>query len=187
MLNYNDIYEILRKEKYSENLQLIDKNFLEEFVEYLKDLREKSSGESELFSDSLSQSKKQLENSIALFKSLILRRKKKLLNLVFVAAETGIMKKDYENMIDFEKKVFDNFVKAFEDGDRELSLILNGKNKGNNESRMKMVIFNENIEEFVDMNGRIIGPFGKGELVNLDSKVCEVLVSGGKAMLVDEN
>ena len=186
MLNYNDIYEILRKEKYSENLQLIDKNFLSDFVEYLKELRGRASGETELFADNLSQSKKQLENSIAIFKSLILRRKKKLLNLVFVAAETGIMKRDYENMLDFEKKVFDNFVKAFEEGDKELTLILNGRNKETDEKGMKMIIFNENIEEFVDMDGKVIGPFGKGELVNLDSKVCEVLVSGGKAMLVDE-
>lgn len=187
MLNYNDIYEILRKEKYSENLQSIDKNFLCDFVEYLKELRGKASGETDLFADSVFQSKKQLENSIAIFKSLILRRKKKLLNLVFVAAETGIMKRDYENMFDFEKKVFDNFVKAFEDGDKELSSVLNGKNKETNENGKKMIIFNENIDEFVDMNGKVIGPFRKGDLVNLDSKVCGVLVSGGKAMLVDEN
>ncbi len=185
MLNYNDLYEILRKEKYSEGLQQIDKNFLCDVVDYLKELREKASGESDLFADSIFQSKKQLENSIAIFRGLILRRKKKLLNLVFVAAETGIMKKDYENMFDFEKKIFDNFVKAFEEGDKELFGILNGKKEGDGDGQ-KMIIFNENVEEFVDMGGKSIGPFGKGDLVNLDSRVCDVLVGGGKATFVDE-
>ena len=185
MLNYNDLYEILRKEKYSEGLQLIDKNFLCEIVEYLKELREKASGETDLFADSIFKSKKQLENSIAIFRGLILRRKKKLLNLVFVAAETGIMKRDYENMFDFEKKIFDNFVRAFEEGDKELFSILNGRKEGV-EDKQKMIIFNESVEQFVDMDGKTIGPFGKGELVNLNSQVCEVLVGGGKATFVDE-
>ena len=55
---------------------------------------------------------------MAIFKELVLRRKKKLLNLVFVAAETGIMKRDYENMLQFEKEIFDRLIKAFEEGDR---------------------------------------------------------------------
>ena len=184
MLDYDSLYELLRKEKYSENLQKIDKNFLAEFKEYLRAFREKASSESDIFSDNAYQHKKQLENSIAIFKGLILRRKKKLLQLVFVAAETGIMKRDYENMFDFEKKIFDNFVKAIEEGDKELSASLNGHNEKNGDVN-KMVIFNESIDEFADMEGKLIGPFGKGDLVNLDAKVCEVLVQGGKANFVE--
>lgn len=185
MLNYNDLYELLRKEKYAENLQPLDKSFLIDFTAYLKKLREESSVESDLFSDAVSQSKKQLENSIALFKGLILRRKKKLLNLVFVAAETGIMKRDYENMFDFERKIFDNLVKAFEDGDKDLSLVLNGKRHGDGEQQ-RLILFHEDTEQFVDMDGNLIGPFKKGDLAHLHAKVGEVLVSGGKASFVDE-
>lgn len=182
-MKYNDLYEIFRKEKYSDVLQVLDKNFLPGFSEYLKELREMGSSGNDFFSESF-ESKKQLENSIAIFRGLILRRKRKLLNLVFVAAETGIMKKDYDNMLDFEKKIFDKLVKAVEDGDKELSRILSGAREG--EERNKMIIFNDKIDEFVDMNGNIVGPFSKGELVNLDAKVCEVLVGGGKASFVDE-
>jgi DNA replication initiation complex subunit (GINS family) len=184
-MEYDELYEVLRKEKYSEALQSLDKKFVIEFSEYLKSLRVKGGNESDLFSDDAFQNKKQLENSIALFKGLILRRKKKILNMVFVAAETGIMKRDYENMFDFEKKIFDNLVKAFEEGDKELSSVLNGKNE-DEKIESKMVIFSENVEEFVDMNGKVIGPFNKGMLVNLDTKVGEILVEGGKADFVDE-
>ena len=184
MLGYNELYDLLRKEKYSETLQSIDKNFLRDFNDYLKELRGKTNTDSDLFSDSAADSKKQLENSIAIFKGLILRRKKKLLNLVFVAAETGIMKRDYENMFEFERKIFDSLVKAIEGGDKELSRILNGRN--DLEEKNKMIIFNENVEQFVDMEGKIVGPFGKGELANLDSRICDILVSGKKARFVDE-
>lgn len=185
MLVYNDLYELLRKEKYSETLQQIDKNFLIDFADYLKKMREEARGESDLFSNAGGESKKQLENSIAIFKSLILRRKKKLLQLVFVAAETGIMKRDYENMFDFERKMFDNLVKALESGDKELALILNGRQSSEQEA-FKMIIFNENIEQFVDMEGNVAGPFSKGDLVNLDARICDILVKGGKASYVDE-
>ena len=93
---YNDLYELLRKEKYSENLQQLPKNFILEVSVFLNGLKSDSTKEDDLFTDSALKSKKQLENSIAIFKEMILRRKKKLLNLVFVAAETGIMKRDYE-------------------------------------------------------------------------------------------
>ena len=179
-MNYNDLYEILRKEKYSEVLQQLDKNFLTDFSLYLKEMRSAVSNDGDLFSDSMFQSKKQLENSIALFKGLMLRRKKKLLNLVFVAAETGVMKKDYETMLEFERKVFDNLVKAFNDGDKDLSVILSGGKDNGNRAVNKMIIFNDTIDQFVDMEGKTLGPFEKGELVNLDSRICDVLVSGGK-------
>lgn len=37
MITYNDIYEAARKERYSEQLQPVPKNFLEEVTDYLKE------------------------------------------------------------------------------------------------------------------------------------------------------
>ncbi len=187
MLDYNELYEILRKEKYSENLQLLPKNLIGDFSEYLNSKKEESFKDDGLFLDATTKSKKQLENSLSLFKELILRRKKKLLNLVFVAAETGIMKRDYENMLDFEKESFEKFVKAFEDADKELYKTINASNKGINQDKNKMVLFNNDIEQFVDMTGSILGPFKSGELANLDAKVSDLLVSSGRAEFVDES
>jgi len=187
MLTYNDLYEILRKEKYSEMLQQLPKNFVEDVSEYLADRKSQTTKDDDLFADSAMKSKKQLENSVAIFKELILRRKKKLLNLVFVAAETGIMKRDYENMIPFEREVFDKIVKAFEEGDKSLAKIMNGKKDDDETDKMKLILFNQNVEQFVDMFGNVIGPFASGELANLDGQVSEILVSGGKASFVDEN
>ena len=75
MLGYNDLYEILRKEKYAENLQQLPKKFIQDFNELLKEKKEASSLNTDLFSDSVLKSKKQLEKSISIFKEIILRRK----------------------------------------------------------------------------------------------------------------
>ncbi|MEM4271021.1 MAG: hypothetical protein QXO70_02905 [Candidatus Pacearchaeota archaeon] len=185
MISYNDLYELLRKEKFSEGLQSLPKNFLEEFSEYINERREQSSVSGDFFTDALTKTKKQLENSIALFKELMTRRKKKLLNLVFVAAETGIMKRDYENMLGFERELFEKLVKAFEEEDKEIGKVFNGK-RNETENKNKMIIFKQNVEQFVDMFGNVIGPFTSGELANLDAAVCDVLVASGKATFVDE-
>jgi len=185
MLSYNDLYEILRKEKYAEPLQNLNGKFLKEYSSYLSDLKNSSSGESDMFSDVGMKGKKQLENSIAIFRELILRRKKKILGLVFVAAETGIMKRDYENMLVFEREVFDKLVKAFEEGDKGLGFALSGKSKGESAGN-KLVMLKQDVEEFMDMEGKAIGPFSSGQLANLDKKVAEVLVSDGKGSFVDE-
>lgn len=186
MISYNELYEILRKEKYAEVLQPLPKEFLKDLSEYLNERKSSSSGgESHFLQEDFLKDKKQLENSIALFKELMLRRKKKILNLAFVATETGIMKRDYENMLPFEKEIFDNLVKGFEEGDKVLSNLMQGKGK-DEKDKMAMVIFNQDVEQFVDMTGNLVGPFSSGELASLERDVSEILVAGGKAKLVDE-
>lgn len=185
MLSYNDLYEILRKEKYAENLQQLPKKFIEEFNELLKEKKEASSLNANLFSDSVSKSKKQLENSIALFKEIILKRKKKILNLVFIATETGIMKRDYENMLDIEKELFEKLVKAFEEEDRQIASSLSGNDQKIDDK--KIVLIKKPVEQFVDPSGNLIGPFKAGELANLNGEISKILVEEDKATFVDEN
>ncbi len=185
MLGYNDLYEILRKEKFSENLQSLPKKFIQDFNELLKEKKEASSVNADLFSDSVLKSKKQLENSISIFKEIILRRKKKLLTLAFIATETGIMKRDFENMLEIEKETFEKLVKAFEEEDKQITSSLN-----NHEQKLelnRMILIKKPLEQFVDHLGNTLGPFKAGELANLNSEISKILVEEEKATFVDEN
>jgi len=184
MISYNDLYEILRKEKYADSLQMLPKDFLETVSVFLNEMKSAGSADAGFFDGTDFKNKKQLENALSLFKELMLRRKKKILSLIFVATETGIMKRDYENMLVFEREVFEKMVKIFEDGDKELARVLQGRKEEAKENRM--VIFHQNVEQFVDMAGKLVGPFISGELANLESPVSEILVAGGKAKFVDE-
>lgn len=184
MIIYNDIYEAARKERYSEQLQPIAKNFVEEIASYLKEKKEIASKKDDDFSDVIMKTKKQLENAVTLFKELRLRRKKKILNLVLIAAETGISKQDFENMMAFEKNLFEDLMKSIDASDKQLNEILNGEKK--KEQKNEMVVFKTDIEEFVGLDGEKMGGFEKGQIVNIPREIAKILIDDGKAEVVGE-
>jgi len=183
MITYNDIYEALRKEKYSEALQPLNKKFVSEVAEYLEERKQAAVKEGDLFSDSVVKTKKQLENAISMFKELLMRRKKKLLNLSFIAKETGISKKDFENMLGSEKEMFDKIIKSMEESDSQIEELIRGKSE--KQSMNQLISFKTNVEEFLDMSGEKVGPFEKGELANLPEEIVKILIDSEKAEMVD--
>lgn len=182
MITYNEIYEALRKEKYSEVLQKLNQSFVLDISDYLKEKKELADKKEDIFSDAIIKTKKQLENAISIFKELMLRRKKKILQLAFIARETGISKSDFESMLDFEKEMFDKIVKSMELADNELNSLLNGKKK----TEHVLVNFRENVEEFLDLGGETIGPFEKGEIANLPAEIAKILVDAGKVERMED-
>ena len=184
MITYNDIYEALRKEKYAEVLQPIDKKFIQELAEYLRDKKEITDKKDDLFSEASIKNKKQLENAVSIFRELILRRKKKLLNLAFIARETGISKRDFENMLDCEKEMFDRIVKSMEESDKVIADLLNGKQI--EEKKNMMIMFRERIDEFMGLDGEMIGPFDKGEIANLPEEIVKILKESGKVEQIED-
>lgn len=183
MITYNDIYEALRKERYSEQLQPMTKKFLKDVAEYFQEKKE-SSTDNNLLSESVMKSKKQFENAITMFKELMLRRKKKILNLVFIAAETGLTKRDSENMLQFEKTLFESLITSMEISDRELAQSM--KNEEIIETKKNSIIlFKERVEEFLDLEGNKTGPFNSGEIASMNPDIAKILISSGKAENVE--
>ena len=179
MITLNDIYEAEKKERYSESLQNLPKHFVKEVSDYLRDKKEISSKNDESFSEVILKTKKQLENARTIFNSFIRLRRKKILNLVNIAAEIGISKKDYENMLDFEKELFESIMKCVDFSTKTLLGSLDGKT---NEARKnEMIVFKENSDEFLGMNGEKMGPFEKGQIVNLPKEIAEILIEDKKA------
>jgi len=178
MITYNDIYEASKKERYSDQLQQLPKNFVSEVASYLHEKRDIASNDNDVFSDVIVKTKKQLENAITLFKELILRRKKKILTLVLVASETGISKQDFENMLPFEKTLFEELMKSIDLSEKALNDMLNG---GKEEQRNELIVFKESVEEFVGLDGEKMGPYDKGQIANISKEIAKILVDGGKA------
>jgi len=185
MITYNDLYEALRKERYSEQLQQLPKLFILDCSSYFKDKKEFSTKEEDIFSDLTAKNKKKLENSLSLFKELLLRRRKKILTLSFVASETGISKRDFENMFDFEREMFESIVKSLEKADKDLNFLTAGGSK--EESKFRLVRFLENISEFLGLSGEAIGPFEKGEIANLQKDIAEILRKDKKIEFIEED
>jgi DNA replication initiation complex subunit (GINS family) len=187
MITYNELYDALRKERYSEPLQQLTKNFVKDFAIYLKEKKEILDSKDDDFSDSIMKTKKQVENSVAIFKELILRRKKKLLELAFVAAETGISKRDFENMLNFEKESFEGIMKLLEKGDKKIAEMLKGiSQEGEEKSKNKMIVFISETEEFLDLEGNKLGPFKKGDVANISEEIANILIIDEKAEAISE-
>jgi DNA replication initiation complex subunit (GINS family) len=189
MITYNDIYEAAKKERYTEQLQPISKSFVSEFAEYLKDKKQVASKEEGDFSEVIVRTKKQLENAITLFKELMVRRRKKILNLVLIAAETGISKQDFENMLQIEKELFEELMKNIELADKSLNDLLSGNGNEEGEekkSKIQKVLFLENVDEFVGLDGNSLGPFKKGDITDLVSNISDILVADGRVRLKEQ-
>jgi len=184
MITYNDIYEAAKNERYSTQLQPIPKNFVEEVSKYLKEKKEIASKKDDDFSEVIIKTKKQLENAIMLFKEVMRRRRKKILSLVLIAAETGISKQDFENMLSFEKELFEEFMKYIDSSDKKITDILNGVKK--KDKKNNLIVFVEKVEEFLGLEGKKMGPFEKGQIANLPKEITSILVEGKKAELVEK-
>ena len=179
MITYNEIYEAARKERYSEKLQSLPKKFISQVSSYLQEKKDISAKENDTFSEIVVKTKKQLENAITLFKELMLRRRKKILSLVLIAAETGISKQDFNNMLPLEKDLFEELMKCIDSTDKKMNEILNGKK----EETMKndLIIFKKDIEEIMGLDGNLLGPFREGQIANIPKEVAKILIDDNKA------
>ena len=209
MITYNEIHEAVRKER-GEKLQLqpLPKNFIEEVATYLREKKEFSSKTDDDFSDNSIKNKKQLENARTLFKELIFRRREKILHLLLIATETGVSKRDFENMLDFESKMFESLLKSIESSDIQVNaMLLNVKTEikksevtfshvaheemnvesfvePKKDNSKSSVIFLDDVNEFMDLNGEMLGPFQKGERAELQNEIANILVEDKKAEYV---
>lgn len=185
MITYKDIYEAAKKERYSENLQPIPKTFPKDVAKYLKEKREASLKEDDVFSDVLLKTKKQLENAITLFQELLRRRRKKILNLVLIASETGISKQDFENMLLIEKSLFEDLMKCIERSDKKLNELLNGQKEEELQKNV-LVVFLEEAPEFTAPSGEKYGPYEIGQFVNIPKDIANIFVEDKKAELMEK-
>ena len=180
MITYKDIYEAAKKERYSESLQPISKNFVKEVSSYLNEKQVAASKEGDVFSDVLVKTKKQLENAVTLFQELLRRRRKKILNLVLIASETGISKQDFNNMLLVEKNLFEEMIKCIEVSDKKLNEMLHSE-KSEEESENMLIVFLENVNEFNSPTGEKYGPFATGDFSNLPKEIAQIFISDGVA------
>jgi len=189
MITYQEIYDILRKEKYNEALQELPRDFFKELAEYIADKRKLLSRESDsaLFSDTLRMTRKQLDNALSVIKELLAIRERKVLNLAFAAAQTGVTKRDTDNLLEHERDLFEISVKKLEENQKLIKKRLEGVEQGEGKDLKNLFIkFKQDIPAFLGPDGQEFGPFKEGEIANLAKEIVDILISDGKAMVIDD-
>lgn len=185
MITYAELYELLRKEKYTEQLQPLPKGFFNEAAAYFRDKRKIANRSNELFNETIAKTKKQLENAISIIKELISRRQKKVMNVAFVASKTGISKRDSDNMIENEKKLFEVILKELEADEKAIMGVISGLDQGK-DLKNQLVRFTQETGEFLGPDEKRLGPFKTGDIANLPHQISEILVNSGKATYITE-
>lgn len=185
MITYNDIYDAARKERSSEQLQKLPDTFLEDVASYLKEKKDLASRQDDIFSENGLKTKKQLENAITLFRELILRRRKKILNLVLISPETGVPRDELDNFFIFERNLFDDLIKCLEISERQFDEIFNRYT--NEAMKNEKICFLEDTEEFVDLEGNNLGPFSAGDVVVVSKEISNILIESKKAEVFVED
>jgi len=75
-------------------------------------------------------------------------------------------------------------MKCIDSSDKKVGEILNGGKQ--EDTKNKLVVFIENVEEFMDLEGRKMGPFEKGQIANIPREIAKILIDDGKAEVVEK-
>ena len=81
-ITYETLFEILKREKDITELQKLDQNFFNDFVDYLNEKKKLLEKDDTLFSyDEKKKVEKQIDNAKRLIKGIFERREKKIINI----------------------------------------------------------------------------------------------------------
>jgi len=114
-INYETLFDLLRREKNREELQSLDNDFYEQVLAYLKEKKGSlSKKDDELFASAEREKLKiQFQNIRRLIKELYEKREKKIINMALSKARTGSDVIDTSVLLPSEKEFFNEQVTLF--------------------------------------------------------------------------
>ncbi|HLC72695.1 MAG TPA: hypothetical protein VJH37_03875 [Candidatus Nanoarchaeia archaeon] len=199
IITYEKLYDILRKEKYAQELQKIDKDFFRSVVEYLKEkeaIAESQKGKESIFSSEADSTIKQVGNIKKLIKELYEKREFKIIQLAMFASRIG--DKEIPNaLLSEERPLFLDVVNML-NGYRE-SIVQNVIDKrlptpgeqpksikrdfsdDSKQSDIKTVRFMHAVPKFVANDMNTYGPFDEEDTAILPNKAADVLIDKKRA------
>ncbi|MEM4714276.1 MAG: hypothetical protein QXQ79_01905 [Candidatus Nanoarchaeia archaeon] len=189
--SYEDLYEILRAEKYSTDLQPLDLSQIKKITTYIKTKEEFLVRQKENeFDDAIEKVKIELENAKRALKDLYDKRERKVVSRAIFTARGGFKFKDTSNMLVCEEKLYTSLLELFKQSATEFFELFNHdfvnevpKPLKNEIKRLKIL---EPLPTLLDSNLKKYGPFETNMVVELPEELAELLLTQGKAIEVRE-
>lgn len=200
-ITYETLFEILKREKDTADLQKLDLSFFDDFVEYLNEKKDLLGKEDSLFSyDEKKKVEKQIDNARRIIKDIYERREKKIMGIALIKSRTKSDVMDKSAFLEHEKRLFNEIVGTLDNFRK--SIIHNAalgkkpseakiENKGikadessvkdaKQESATKLVRFLHIVPKFVGKELEEYGPFEEEDIANLPSEIADLLIGKGR-------
>ena len=199
IITYEKLYDILRKEKYAQELQKIDKDFFRSVVEYLKEkeaIAESQKGKDSIFSTEADNTVKQVGNIKKLIKELYEKREFKIIQLAMFAsiigdkeippallAEERPLFLDVVNMLNcYRESIVQNVIdKRLPTPGEQPKSIKRDFSDDSKQSDTKTVRFMHAVPKFVANDMNTYGPFDEEDMAILPNKAADVLIDKKRA------
>ncbi len=199
IITYESLYEILRKEKYSNELQTLPKTFFQDVINYLEEkqniLKSQEKKESIFSTIETEKTKKQVENIKKIIKELYERRERKIIELALFLSRTD-SKLPSTQILDEEKPFFEEVLASL--NIYRKSILTNTLNlkppeiekkpkelKTNQVNSKRLVRFIQAVPKFIDQDLKIYGPFEEQDIANLPSDIADILIKNKKAETIE--
>jgi len=200
-ITYETLFELLKREKDMTDLQKLDPNFFNDFVDYLNEKGKVLDKEDSLFSyDEKKKVEKQIDNAKRMIKEIYERREKKIMNIALIKSRTKSNVMDTSSFLENEKRFFDEIVKVLDVFRSDvIDNIINGKhaseiatdkeviknkeiddNEKNEAKNTKLVRFLHAVPKFVGKELEEYGPFAEEDIANLPLEIADLLINKGR-------
>ncbi|MBI2208365.1 DNA replication complex GINS family protein [Candidatus Woesearchaeota archaeon] len=201
-ITYETLFEILKRERDTADLQKLDINFFDDFVDYLNEKKKLLEKEDSLFSyDEKKKVEKQIDNARRIIKDIYERREKKIMGIALIKSRTKSDVMDKSAFLEHEKKLFNEIVRTMDSfrksiihnvtlGKKPSETKIENKEMGRDESAgkdakqdsstAKLVRFLHSVPKFVGKELEEYGPFEEEDIANLPSEIADLLIGKGR-------
>ncbi len=189
IITYDRIYDILRLEKYKKEIQKLDRDFNQKVASYINEkeaiLENQKSKDSIFAEQSITKTRRQLDNAKGILKELHERREAKIVQLALFNSRTGQKLQEAENLVEEEYKLYIELVTLFNIyRENTLHKLIMGSishferpgSAVNQNINEKYVKFLTSVPEFSGEDMKTYGPYDTNDKAVLPVKVSEVLI-----------
>ena len=206
-ITYETLFEMRRNEKNRDELQKLQKSFLEDVKLYLSEkqnMLKSSQSNLNLFSEEeRDKTSKQLENIKKILKELYEKRERKIVNMALNKSRTNTDIIDTSPLLEQEKPLFDDLTSLFNKYRSDVLLSLFEKREKTVEPKKeedkeetdedeaeeekpqqeetKLVRFLHAVPKFMGKELEVYGPFDEEDVASLPLQIADLLIKKGRA------
>lgn len=198
IITYDTLYEILRREKFRNELQLLEGDFFDNVLCYMNEksvILDSQKNRDSIFSSEYKKTERTIQNTNKLLNELYERREGKIVNLALLSSRTSLLEEDLLVMLPEERKLYDELLTTLNLFRKGIVLkLLSGEKPDINqqksiksstlEDKKSLVRFLHAVPKFVGVDMNVYGPYDSHDIANLPSNIAEVLISKERAEVI---